>query len=1005
MSWDLLQRFIDSDVFNQNPFLPVFYLTRYAEHVGIHHILCSKLRQFPYEDIEFFLPQLCHLIVSINNESMALEEFILDLCEESVTGALLTYWLFQSYVHDLSSNPQSEAFRTCRRVYNKVQNVVFGLGEAVRHDKIKENAIPVTILASFVLASVAVPGLASAAGPMAVAQARRPQPIDDTIVTETTNQPKIVRAHTVSASSANRPRRTVRETGRVTSAPDPRGSPDSTRGHPESQRRSNLPPSRPTSSSGSTVTSPVKETGRRLPKHLDLGAVDARLSTSSLPLPDVKSPLPPRPPTPQSAGLPAAIRPSDASTLARRHSHHAKSAVNQTDMTTVQRARVLRSNYFRCQTQFLTALEDISNRLVIVPKAARLSALRGELGMLAQDLTDAMVLVDIPFICPPTLTDGSPARSKHHRIVRLNPAEATVLNSAEKVPYLLMVEILRDDFTFDPDSPDNRKLLPQLLEQGSRKRMFDLSESARAPAASRTPETVVDPPMDSVFEPSSGDLANSPQLRPVDSNLSDKTVIEKKPVPQRQPSLTTTVSTTSELVTPRSSATSTSRSSSPSGRSLRKMTISSAPSKASVDQPDFSALAIHMRTASQMLAQLEATSGKRPKGEVAAIQAKIIASMQKLEEQNFDVDDGQGPTFDQIMAKTQAQSIATATDLDEETNLDPAINASAGVERMENDFKTGGLQRKSDRDDPSAAVFGEAWEAKKERIRRSSPYGWMKNWDLVSVIVKTGSDLRQEAFACQLIDVCNRIWVDAEIGVWVKVMRILVTGESSGLIETITNGVSLHSIKRSLTLASVEAGQNPRRRIATLKDHFVKAFGDTDSDAYKAGVDAFKRSLAAYSIISYVLQLKDRHNGNILIDNEGHIIHIDFGFMLSNSPGSVAFEAAPFKLTHEYVEVLGGIGSPEWEDFKKLCKQAFLALRKSADNIVDLVTMTGKDSTMPCYAAGVASIQMSLRQRFQPQLSPENAELFVETDLIGKSIGSYYTRLYDTFQFRTQGIY
>jgi hypothetical protein len=53
--------------------------SRYAEHVGIHYVLCSKLRRFSYEEIEFFLPQLCHLLISIDNESMALEEFIIDL--------------------------------------------------------------------------------------------------------------------------------------------------------------------------------------------------------------------------------------------------------------------------------------------------------------------------------------------------------------------------------------------------------------------------------------------------------------------------------------------------------------------------------------------------------------------------------------------------------------------------------------------------------------------------------------------------------------------------------------------------------------------------------------------------------------------------------------------------------------------------------------------------------------------------------------------------------------
>lgn len=269
----------------------------------------------------------------------------------------------------------------------------------------------------------------------------------------------------------------------------------------------------------------------------------------------------------------------------------------------------------------------------------------------------------------------------------------------------------------------------------------------------------------------------------------------------------------------------------------------------------------------------------------------------------------------------------------------------------------------------------------------------MKNWDVLSVIVKTGSDLRQELFACQMIRICAKIWEDAGVPIWVKQMRILVTGESSGLIETITNGVSLHSLKRSLTLSSIAGGTNPRKRFATLKDHFLKTFGAEDSSAYKAAQQAFIKSLAAYSMLSYILQLKDRHNGNILIDSSGHIIHIDFGFMLSNSPGSVGFEAAPFKLTHEYVEVLGGIASPHFRAYLALCKEAFQALRKSAENIVMVVELMGKSSKMACFSSGALQTTSALRQRFRLELTKEEAESFVESDLVGKSLGSYYTRL------------
>lgn len=656
---------------------------------------------------------------------------------------------------------------------------------------------------------------------------------------------------------------------------------------------------------------------------------------------------------------------------------------------------MLRSHYFRSMTQFLTALEGISNRLVALPKPARLSALRAELALIGHDLPAE---VDIPLLCPPTLVDGVPSKSRHHRIVRLNPAEATSLNSAERVPYLLMVEVLREDFDFDPDTDANQRLLAKLTtEKKNQRRLFDITGAAR-----HSVEDAVAPmplAVDSVFEPALGDLA-SPDLRQ-DNDEFFRPRMHRQGMSDyggrnsmRSSSGGNTVSSMSIISTAPTSELPISRSESPIPWGV---TGTSTPRQGGQDQPDFSALATHMRMAAQMLAQLDISGSKRPKQEVEAIKSKIIASMQVLEEQNFtseEASDGtlRRATFDTIMATTSGPEDEALGD-DDLPLPGEGIDPEAGAARMENDQKTGGVRRKGDRDDPSAATIGEEWSGKKERIRKTSPYGWMRNWDLLSVIVKTGSDLRQEMFACQLIRICSNVWADAKVPVWVKHMRILVTGESSGLIETITNGLSVHSLKRSLTLSSIAAGTNPRKRFATLKDHFLKTFGEETSSAYKAAVDAFMRSLAAYSIISYILQIKDRHNGNILIDNVGHLIHIDFGFILSNSPGSVGFEAAPFKLTQDYVDVLGGVGSPAWDGYVQLCKQAFQALRKSQDSLIPVVELMGKESKMDCFQSGAATTTESLRQRLQLRLGEKDAELFVESDLIAKSIGSYYTRL------------
>lgn len=48
-------------------------------------------------------------------------------------------------------------------------------------------------------------------------------------------------------------------------------------------------------------------------------------------------------------------------------------------------------------------------------------------------------------------------------------------------------------------------------------------------------------------------------------------------------------------------------------------------------------------------------------------------------------------------------------------------------------------------------MFAESWAEKKARIRGSSRYENHQKWDLIPVIVKTGDDLSQEAFAQQLL--------------------------------------------------------------------------------------------------------------------------------------------------------------------------------------------------------------------------------------------------------------
>jgi phosphatidylinositol 4-kinase len=204
-------------------------------------------------------------------------------------------------------------------------------------------------------------------------------------------------------------------------------------------------------------------------------------------------------------------------------------------------------------------------------------------------------------------------------------------------------------------------------------------------------------------------------------------------------------------------------------------------------------------------------------------------------------------------------------------------------------------------------IFGEKIEDQTERLRKNSPYGFLNTFKLMKIIVKSGEDLRQEQFATQLINEFYQIFKLEKVDCWVNTYEILATGNNVGIIEVVPNSISLDQLKRKT------------KHITSLKKFYDVCFSPINSDKYKKALKNFISSLAGYSLVCYFLQIKDRHNANILIDDEGHIIHIDFGYMLSNAPGKgLQFEKAPFKLTKEFVDVMGGLNSKYFTKFRKL---------------------------------------------------------------------------------------
>ena len=179
--------------------------------------------------------------------------------------------------------------------------------------------------------------------------------------------------------------------------------------------------------------------------------------------------------------------------------------------------------------------------------------------------------------------------------------------------------------------------------------------------------------------------------------------------------------------------------------------------------------------------------------------------------------------------------------------------------------------------------------------------------------------------------------------------------------------------------------------------------------SFEKAQDNFLRSLVGYSLVCYILQVKDRHNANILIDRFARVVHIDYGFVLGDTPkmGKVPLfsERAPFKLSSEFWEVLGGWNFHAGGLGVQFCKMFEIAFACAAAHSEEIATlaeaaMLSLDSNARSARIVANGIRARLRMRGPPG---SRAQKMFIMDLVNASLTSWGTSTYDWLQRSMNG--
>jgi len=249
-------------------------------------------------------------------------------------------------------------------------------------------------------------------------------------------------------------------------------------------------------------------------------------------------------------------------------------------------------------------------------------------------------------------------------------------------------------------------------------------------------------------------------------------------------------------------------------------------------------------------------------------------------------------------------------------------------------------------------------------------------------------DLQKDVLVMGAIRIMKVILLQAGIPAPMTTYSVLATSTTDGFIEIVKGSRTLYELQQEGPL------------LENLKECAKR--NDTPLQAIQ---DRFMRSVAAYCVVTYLLGIGDRHLDNLMLAPTGELFHIDFSFVLGRDPKPLM---PPMRLSKDMVDAMGGEMSIPYRDFKGVCEQIFLCLRRRpsffATLLLALVPEAGSENVSE-WEFSIDDLHREIVHRFMPGLSDPEAASEFQKRIADSAAFSLAEEMSDMFRhYRRQGV-